>query len=84
MTKQIIFTVALLITLGIFAFTIRRIYGFFSLTKPFSISNWGRRVSLMMKVAIGQTKILRFPLIGLVHALVFWGFMVITLGSIEM
>ncbi|WP_367327453.1 4Fe-4S dicluster domain-containing protein [Lentimicrobium sp.] len=84
MTKQIIFTVALLITLGIFAFTIRRIYGFFSLTKPFSISNWGRRVSLMMKVAIGQTKILRFPVIGLVHALVFWGFMVITLGSIEM
>lgn len=84
MTKQIIFTVALLITLGIFAFTIRRIYKFFTLTKPFSISSWGQRISLVLKVAIGQTKIFRFPLIGLVHALVFWGFMVITLGSIEM
>lgn len=84
MTKQIIFTVALLITLGIFAFTIRRIYKFFTLTKPFGISSWGQRISLVLKVAIGQTKIFRFPLIGLVHALVFWGFMVITLGSIEM
>ncbi|KAF5075156.1 putative iron-sulfur-binding oxidoreductase FadF [anaerobic digester metagenome] len=84
MTKQIIFTVALLITLGVFAFTIRRIYKFFTLTKPFGISSWGQRISLVLKVAIGQTKIFRFPLIGLVHALVFWGFMVITLGSIEM
>jgi heterodisulfide reductase subunit C/nitrate reductase gamma subunit len=38
----------------------------------------------MLKVAIGQTKIFRRPVIGLLHALVFWGFCVILIGSIEM
>lgn len=38
----------------------------------------------MLEVAIGQTKIFRYPLAGIFHALVFWGFLVITLGSIEM
>jgi Fe-S oxidoreductase len=39
---------------------------------------------MMMKIAFGQTKIFRYPFIGLLHALVFWGFCVILIGSIEM
>ena len=84
MTKQIIFILVLMITLGVFAYSANRILKFFRLTKPFPVSNWGERFRVMMKVAIGQTKIFQLPVIGLVHALVFWGFMVITLGSIEM
>jgi hypothetical protein len=38
----------------------------------------------MLKVAFGQTKILRRPVIGLLHAFVFWGFCVILIGSLEM
>lgn len=38
----------------------------------------------MIDVAIGQTKIFRRPMIGFFHALVFWGFCVIVIGSIEM
>lgn len=38
----------------------------------------------MLKVAFGQTKIFRRPVIGFFHALVFWGFCVILIGSIEM
>jgi Fe-S oxidoreductase len=38
----------------------------------------------MFKVAFLQTKILRYPFIGFLHALVWWGFIVILLGSIEM
>ena len=38
----------------------------------------------MIMVSGFQTKILRKPVIGLLHALVFWGFMVILIGSIEM
>ena len=38
----------------------------------------------MMKVAFGQTKIFRRPVIGFFHALVFWGFCVIIFGSLEM
>ena len=84
MIKQILFAVSLLITLGVFAWTIRRIYAFLKLTKPFPIGDYGKRFNLMMKVAIGQTKIFRFPFVGFLHALVFWGFLVILVGSIEM
>jgi hypothetical protein len=38
----------------------------------------------MLRVAFGQTKIFRRPVIGFFHALVFWGFCIILLGSIEM
>jgi heterodisulfide reductase subunit C/nitrate reductase gamma subunit len=39
---------------------------------------------VMLDVAFGQTKIFRRPVIGFFHALVFWGFCVILIGSIEM
>jgi len=38
----------------------------------------------MMDVAFVQTKIFRRPVIGLFHALVFWGFCIILFGSAEM
>lgn len=84
MLKQLVFIIVLLLTISVFAFTIRRIAGFFRLTAPFPVSDWGRRIQIMLKVAIGQSRIFRFPVTGLLHALVFWGFLVITLGSIEM
>jgi heterodisulfide reductase subunit C len=85
MDRQIIFSIALLITFGVFFYTINRIIGFFRLTrKGFPVRNFGKRFSIMMKVAFGQTKIFRRPVIGFFHAMVFWGFCVILLGSIEM
>ncbi|MFZ4707747.1 MAG: 4Fe-4S dicluster domain-containing protein [Bacteroidales bacterium] len=84
MARQIIFGMVLLITLGIFAFTIYRLIGLFRLTKPFPINQIGKRIMVTLQVAIGQSRILRFPFTGILHALVFWGFIVITLGSIEM
>lgn len=83
--KQIIFAVALLVTLGIFAYTVSRIISWFRFTRPaFPVRRWGRRFGVMIEVAFGQTKIFRRPVIGLFHALVFWGFCVILIGSIEM
>jgi len=38
----------------------------------------------MFAVAFGQTRILRKPFMGPLHALVFWGFCVILVGSVEM
>ena len=84
MIKQIIFAISLLLTLGVFSWTFMRIFSYMKFTKPFPIKNISVRFMLMLKVAIGQTKIFRFPVIGLLHALVFWGFMVILIGSIEM
>lgn len=84
MTKQLFFAIALLITLGVFFWTIKRLYSYLKLTRPFPVGEYGRRFSMMMEVAIGQTKILRFPFVGILHALVFWGFLVILIGSVEM
>jgi heterodisulfide reductase subunit C/nitrate reductase gamma subunit len=85
MAKQIIFALILLVTLGIFAFTIQRLISFFKFTKAnFPIRDFGKRFIVMLDVAIGQTKIFRRPVIGFFHALVFWGFCVILFGSIEM
>lgn len=85
MVKQIFFALSLLITIGIFSFTIRRLISYFKFTKAnFPIRNFGKRFLIMIDVAIGQTKIFRRPVIGFFHAVVFWGFCVILLGSIEM
>lgn len=85
MPKQLIFLVTLLITLAVFGYSAWRLSNLFKLTKrtqPFSYL--GKRIGLTLKVAFGQTKILNKPGIGLMHALVFWGFIVITIGSLEM
>ncbi|HQK36347.1 MAG TPA: 4Fe-4S dicluster domain-containing protein [Bacteroidales bacterium] len=85
MTKQIAFIITLLVTLGVFSYTAWRIYGFFRLTKrAFPVKDWGKRIELVLKVAFGQSRIFRMPLLGFFHALVFWGFCVILFGSIEM
>ena len=85
MTKQIIFALTLLITLGVFFYTVRRIVSFFKFTRPaFPVKDFGKRINVMLTVAFGQTKIFRRPVIGFFHALVFWGFCIIIFGSIEM
>lgn len=84
MLKQIIFTVVLLVTIGIFTFTVKNLIALFRLTKPFKIDNFGKRFLLVAEIAIGQKKIFRFPFSGVMHAIVFWGFIVILIGSLEM
>jgi len=85
MTKQIIFSISLLLTLGTFSYTVNRIVKFFRFTRPaFHVRDFGKRINVMLTVAFGQTKIFRRPIIGLFHAIVFWGFCVIIFGSIEM
>ncbi|MCU4173693.1 4Fe-4S dicluster domain-containing protein [Carboxylicivirga sp. N1Y90] len=83
--EQIIFACTFLITLILLGFTFMRLRAFFKLCKPLKYDGkLKERLSLTARVAFGQTKILRKPIIGFLHALVFWGFLVITIGSIEM
>ena len=84
MLKQILFSMSLLLTLGVFAWSVLKYYKLFKLTKAFPIGDIPKRITMTLKVVLGQTKILRKPTIGLLHALVFWGFIVILFGSVEM
>jgi heterodisulfide reductase subunit C len=83
--KQILFAIALLITFGVFSWTLMKLLALFKLTKPaFPVKDIGKRIEITFKVAFGQTKIMRRPVVGMMHALVWWGFLVILVGSIEM
>ena len=85
MLKQILFALALLATLGVFTYTTMKFVALFKLTgKAFPIKNIGKRIKRTLAVAFGQTRILRKPVLGPMHALVFWGFCVILIGSVEM
>lgn len=84
MIEQIIFALVLLITLLVFGYTMRRIFYNFKFTKKQPLTNIPERIRVTLKVAFAQSKIFRFPISGILHALVFWGFVVILFGSIEM
>ena len=68
MLKQILFAFALVITLAVFAWTMRNIFRYFSFTKKLSLEQIPERIRITLKVAVGQSKIFRFPLMGLLHA----------------
>jgi ferredoxin len=83
--KQIIFIVMFLVAVGMFGYTAWRIWSYFKLTKKTArFDQIGKRTVHMLMVAFGQTKILRKATAGILHALVYWGFMVITVGTLEM
>src|SRR5271157_4366132 len=84
MLKQLVFCTTLVISFGILTYTFYNIFSFFRLTKPLPVKNIGKRFMLMLKVAIGQSKIFRKPVIGFLHAIVFWGFCIILFGFLEM
>jgi len=85
MLKQLIFIVILVFTVAVFGYTVNRLIKLFRLTKPaFPVRDLGKRLNLLLKVAFGQSKIFRRPVVGFLHALVFWGFCIIIFGSIEM
>lgn len=85
MLKQLIFIVILLLSIGIFIYTVRRLLLYFSITKKnYPVKEHLKRIKLTLKIAFAQQKILRRPIAGLLHALVFWGFLVVTFGSVEM
>ncbi len=85
MLKQIIFISVTLIAAGVFFYSVSIIFKNIKfLKKAYPINQHGKRIKRLFTVGFAQKKILRFPLIGLLHALVFWGFLSITFGSFEM
>lgn len=85
MTKQIIFLIVVLITAGVFTYSIRNIFlNIALLQKAYPVKEWGKRFKMLLNIGFGQTKIMRLPIIGFMHALVFWGFLAILFGSGEM
>ena len=84
MIKQLIFSAITLLTIAIFFYSITKYIRFIkNAKKAYPVKDIWKRILMTIKIAVFQTKILRFPVIGFIHALVFWGFLVICVGSTE-
>jgi Fe-S oxidoreductase len=82
--KSIIFVIILLAALGIFWFSLKRMISFISLGKPeHRFDHIGKRLKKTLQVAVGQSKLFREPVAGLMHALIFWGFCVLLTTILE-
>lgn len=50
---------------------------------PPGFGAWARRGGVFVKQVLGHEKLLRQPVAGVIHLSIFWGFVVLTLGTLE-
>jgi Fe-S oxidoreductase/nitrate reductase gamma subunit len=79
------FIIIAALLLGVFSYNAQRLVGYLRLGQPTDRTDhvW-TRIENLLGIGIAQSKILRDPLAGLMHATVFWGFIVLTAGTIEL
>ncbi len=83
--SQIVFTIFLVASFAAFGYTFMKILNVLRAAKGIDrFDKIGERITNTLLVAFGQSKILRKPVAGLLHAIVWWGFLVITIGTVEM
>ena len=83
-TKSILFLIVLLCAFGFFSFSVRRLIRYLKIGQPDDRFDkpWAR-LKKTLTVAIAQSKILREPFAGAMHALIFWGFIVLLAAVLE-
>ncbi len=82
--KNIIFIIVFIVSLGILFFSLRKIWGYLKIgQKENRFDNVPSRIKNLLKIALGQSKILREPVAGTIHFLIFWGFMLFLIAVIE-
>jgi Fe-S oxidoreductase len=76
--NTLLFAIVLVAALAFFARSASRILGNLRLGKKEDrFGNPGLRLRRVLTIAFGQSKLLREPLAGLLHLLIFWGFVVL-------
>jgi len=83
--SNIIFSCVLIVALSLFSFNLWKIVRNIRLGKSKNRFDQPlKRTKILLKIAFGQTKLFARPVSGILHALVYWGFLVITIGTVEM
>ncbi len=81
---QILFIIALVAGIGFFARNIKRVIRNLKLGKEVNRSdNPGERFAKMARVAMGQSKMVKRPVAGLLHIVVYVGFIIINIEVLE-
>ncbi len=85
MSSTTIFVLVLLFALGMFAYSAQRLVRYLRVGTggDSRLNDIPRRLWNFLTIGIAQTRILRDPVAGPLHALVFWGFIVLQLGALE-
>ncbi|MEK6571690.1 MAG: (Fe-S)-binding protein, partial [Bacteroidota bacterium] len=82
--RNIIFLVVLILALAGFAVNVRRLISYLRIGKPDHRTERGwERLKNVLFVALAQTKLLREPVAGVMHFLIFWGFVVLLVAVLE-
>jgi len=77
------FIAELVAALAIFGYALRRRVRHLLLGRPENrLDNIGRRITGFMTLVLGQKKVFK-ELFGVVHFIIFWGFIVISLGTLQ-
>jgi Fe-S oxidoreductase/nitrate reductase gamma subunit len=83
-TRTIIFAIILLGAFVLFGLSLRRMIKLISIGKPENrLDHLSERFKRMMTVAFGQSKLFREPIPGMMHAFIFWGFLVLLSSILE-
>ncbi|MGE5401714.1 MAG: (Fe-S)-binding protein [Ignavibacteriales bacterium] len=82
--KNIIFIVVFILSFSLFAYNVRRLISYLMLGKEENrFEDIAQRIKKVLVIALGQSKILRDPVAGAIHSLIFWGFMLFLFAVIE-
>ena len=83
--KNIIFIIVFLSAFGFLFWSLRNLFLYMKVAKKKDnrFNDVGRRIGNVIKIAFGQSKLLRDPVAGTVHFLIFWGFMLFILAVVE-
>jgi Fe-S oxidoreductase len=83
--ENVVFLFILVVAAGFFALNVQRLVQYMRLGRPEArVDAPFRRALNVLQVGIAQTKILREPVAGAMHATIFWGFLVLTAGTVEL
>ncbi len=83
-TGNIVFLFVLVLAMGFFALNVQRLVSYLGLGYAENrLDHLGTRFKNLFEIGIAQKKIFRDPIAGPMHAMIFWGFMVLTAGTVE-
>jgi Fe-S oxidoreductase len=84
MLRTLLFLAILVVAFGFFATSVRRIIRTLRLGKPENrFDRPGDRIRNVLRIAFGQSKLLREPLAGWMHFFIFWGFVILLSAVLE-
>lgn len=84
--KPLIMSILLVLSFGFFAYNIYNLFRLIMLgkKKEYRFDNIPERIKRVLIYVFGQKRLLKYRFAGIEHFMIFWGFVIITIGTVEM